>query len=108
MSGYAQFLKLRNDAKTLIPHEMELLMSEIEEWNKINSIKIRCAELLTMPHLGSPATTHKNLTSLIKNGFVAQDRDDVDKRIKYLSISKEGQKYLTQMENLFLQCTIKK
>lgn len=108
MLGYTHFLKLRNEQETLIPHEMELILSAIDTWNNEDEEQIRCAELLVMPILGSPATIHKNLTLLIKNGFVTQTTQKTDKRVKYLTISKYGEKYLRDMEALFLQCTTKK
>jgi DNA-binding MarR family transcriptional regulator len=52
--------------------------------------------------VSSPATTHKKLNQLKKLGLVEEyaHPDDKDARKRYIKVSAEGMKYLTQWEGV--------
>ena len=106
MNPYLYFLE---DYRALIskielsPHG-EHILGAIALYNANNLESIRCADLIVMRHLGSPATIHKNYIALVLRGYLKHRRDKDDKRIKYIELTEKGRNLFIKINDLLVKC----
>jgi hypothetical protein len=74
------------------------LIGAVKEWEGTAEMTItRLMDVAKLSKIGCHATIHKAISESIKNGFVKVTPKDNDARIKFLSITKKAEKYLTDL-----------
>ena len=98
--AYLRFLELsraikESDLDSLTANQTALLETVAIAWHTGKPMSVR--EAIAVQHLGSPATLHKRLTALRKNGYIEEIAVEGDRRTKLLSPSKKSLKYFERL-----------
>jgi hypothetical protein len=107
---YLKFLNLRySSAKLTLPDPIDLLSLEIFNVIGLSNFKgnkVKITELMSMAHIGSPATIHRKIKILRDLKLVNSIFQGNDRRSKYLIPSAKGSKYFKTLDMLMLKSAL--
>ncbi|MFM7008576.1 MAG: hypothetical protein ACKO0Z_04485 [Betaproteobacteria bacterium] len=99
-TAYLRFLELsraikEGEGETFSANQKALLEAVALAWHKGNPMSVRQA--IAIEQLGSPATLHKRLAVLRKNGYIEEIAVEGDRRTKLLGPTEKAIHYFTQL-----------
>ncbi len=106
-NAYIHFIDIVEDSKRVNPAaslgniELQLLQLILLEHSKGQSLLV--GNLISLSHIGSPATLHGRIKSLISLGYLKLVQDQSDARKKFVAPTNLAEKYSVFMS----QCLVK-
>lgn len=108
--AYLRFLRLSTGI-VVIPgfehldaNHKALFEAAAVHWAEGEALTVR--EMIDQSELGSPATLHKRLQSLIAQDFLKTETEASDRRTKYISPTPKGLKYAHWLGDKLLKSTL--
>jgi DNA-binding MarR family transcriptional regulator len=106
-AAFVRFLHLKD---TLIGHqldqEVDLVAQKLLEvivQKDAQNRPITVTELMKLEHLASPATIHRKMGVLVKNGYVTLEYKDDNRRTKFLVPTQKSDDYFDQLGKLLIK-----
>ncbi len=95
---YIEFARFVEDIKfkhALNSKELDILL--VIAASTLDDKKLKVRQLLDMEYIASPATIHKCMKILISKELICVNSCEKDARIKYLSATNKGMKFLKEI-----------
>ncbi len=89
------------DGSTIDP-EAKLLLDEIAIQHFKNT-PLTVSDLMALKHIASPATIHRKLDSLLQANLVELKFEGDNRRTKFISITKTGDRYLSNLSKAMIK-----
>lgn len=89
------------DGSTIDP-EAKLLLDEIAIQHFKNT-PLTVSDLMALKHIASPATIHRKLDSLLQANLVELKFEGDNRRSKFISITKTGDRYLSNLSKAMIK-----
>ena len=89
------------DGSTIDP-EAKLLLDEIAIQHFKNT-PLSVSDLMALKHIASPATIHRKLDSLLQANLVELKFEGDNRRTKFISITKTGDRYLSNLSKAMIK-----
>lgn len=100
MNSYLRFLRLADTLTNSGDHSLDLLNKEMLEYISqkilINKKIFNVGDIVSLSHLGSQATLHKRLHSLVNDGYLALKAAD-DGRVKHIELTNKTHQYFANL-----------
>ena len=99
-NSYLRFLRLADTLTKSSEKPLDSLSKDILEYISkniiLNESKLVVGDILTLNQLGSQATLHKRLHSLVDDGYIKLKPTD-DGRVKRIELTKKANKYFADL-----------
>ena len=99
-NSYLRFLRLADTLTKSSEKPIDALSKDILEYisknMSLNKSKFVVGDILTLSHLGSQATLHKRLHSLVDDGYLKL-KPTADGRVKQIELTKKTNKYFADL-----------
>lgn len=98
-----EYVKLLNaskvGAKDFGINTEEKALLEAVAYFQCVELPLTVTELMNLSHLGSPATLHRRLDTLLIYGLVNLEYEDGNRRTKYVMLTEKSEQYFSLMDD---------